>query len=29
MHIGEKQQWEKFTLFEESTRVPLMIVARA
>ena len=27
MHIGEKQQWEKFTLFEESTRVPLMIVA--
>lgn len=27
MHIGEKQQWEKFTLFEESTRVPFMIVA--
>ena len=27
MHIGEKQQWEKFTLFEESTRVPLMIIA--
>jgi len=27
MHIGEKQQCEKFTLFEESTRVPLMIMA--
>jgi len=27
MHIGEKQQWEKFTLFEESTRVPLIMVA--
>ena len=27
MHIGEKEQWEKFTLWEESTRVPLMIVA--
>jgi len=27
MHIGEKQHWEKFTLWEESTRVPLMIVA--
>ena len=27
MHIGEKQQWEKFTLFEESTRVPFIIVA--
>ena len=26
MHIGEKQQWEKFTLFEESTRVPLMFI---
>jgi len=26
MHIGEKQHWEKFTLWEESTRVPLMIV---
>jgi arylsulfatase A-like enzyme len=27
MHIGEKEQWEKFTLWEESTRVPMMIVA--
>ncbi|MEM7475356.1 MAG: sulfatase [Planctomycetota bacterium] len=27
MHIGEKEHWEKFTLWEESTRVPLMIVA--
>lgn len=27
MHIGEKQQWEKFTLFEESTRVPLIVIA--
>jgi arylsulfatase A-like enzyme len=26
MHIGEKEQWEKFTLWEESTRVPLMVV---
>ena len=25
MHIGEKEHWEKFTLWEESTRVPLMI----
>ncbi len=24
MHIGEKQNWEKFTLWEESTRVPLL-----
>ena len=27
MHLGEKQQWEKFTLFEEATRVPLIVVA--
>ena len=27
MHIGEKQHWEKFTLWEESTRVPMIIVA--
>jgi arylsulfatase A-like enzyme len=26
MHLGEKQQWEKFTLFEEATRVPLMLI---
>lgn len=26
MHIGEKENWEKFTLFEESTRIPMIIV---
>lgn len=26
MHIGEKEQWEKFTLWEESTRVPLIVI---
>lgn len=26
MHIGEKEQWEKFTLWEESTRVPMIVV---
>lgn len=24
MHIGEKENWEKFTLWEESTRIPLI-----
>ena len=24
MHMGEKENWEKFTLWEESTRVPLL-----
>ena len=27
MHLGEKEQWEKFTLWEESTHIPLMIAA--
>ncbi len=27
MHIGEKEHWEKFTLWEESTRVPMLFVA--
>jgi arylsulfatase A-like enzyme len=27
MHFGEKQNWEKFTLWERSTRVPLIISA--
>jgi arylsulfatase A-like enzyme len=26
MHFGEKQNWEKFTLWERSTRVPLIVV---
>lgn len=26
-HLGEKLHWRKFTLWEEATRVPLMIVA--
>ena len=25
MHLGEKENWEKFTLYEESTRVPFML----
>ncbi|MDN3664032.1 sulfatase [Algibacter miyuki] len=27
MHMGEKENWEKFTLWEEATRVPLIIKA--
>jgi arylsulfatase A-like enzyme len=26
-HLGEKQHWRKFALWEEATRVPLMVVA--
>jgi arylsulfatase A-like enzyme len=26
-HLGDKDTWEKFTLWEESTRVPLVFVA--
>jgi arylsulfatase A-like enzyme len=26
-HLGEKETWEKFTLWEESTRVPFIVVA--
>jgi arylsulfatase A-like enzyme len=26
-HLGEKHHWHKFTLWEESTRVPLVVVA--
>jgi arylsulfatase A-like enzyme len=28
MHFGEKQNWEKFTLWERSTRVPLVFAGR-
>lgn len=27
-HLGEKKHWRKFTLWEEATRTPLIIVAR-
>ena len=26
-HLGERETWEKFTLWEESTRVPFIVVA--
>jgi arylsulfatase A-like enzyme len=26
-HLGEKQHWRKFTLWEESTRVPFIVIA--
>lgn len=26
MHFGEKENWEKFTLWEEATRVPLFVI---
>jgi len=26
-HLGDKETWEKFTLWEESTRIPLVIAA--
>ena len=26
-HLGEKEHWRKFALWEEATRVPLMVVA--
>ena len=28
-HLGEKQHWRKFALWEEATRVPLIVVAPA
>lgn len=27
MHMGEKENWEKFTLWERSTRAPLFVIA--
>jgi arylsulfatase A-like enzyme len=26
-HIGQKEHWEKFALWEQTTRVPLIIVS--